>query len=560
MPGHGEDLARLQKNGILLDGEGAIAVGAKEGAMTKVLLQIFSANAIGPIFFEFIQRKGDEGFGEGNFRALFVSIEEDQLRRGVLQRTRRSDAMNVMTSTARVTSANAGYMSGFGNGFETEALPGALPVGRNSPQRCAYGLYAEQLSGSPFTAPRKTNERSWLYRIRRRSAHWAGSARRRPGLWRTAPARRSDLPIAPLRWDPIAAARGAASRSSKACAPSPPRATPAPRPAWARTSTLVTRSMQDEYFYNADGEMLFVPQQGSLRLWTEFGIIDIAPGEIAVIPRGVKLRVELPGGPARGYLCENYGGAFTLPERGPIGANCLANPRDFLTPVAAYEDRDAPGTLYVKWGGALWQADIARSPLDVVAWHGNYAPYKYDLRRFSPVGPILFDHADPSIFTVLTSPAETPGTANIDFVIFSDRWLVAENTFRPPWYHMNVMSEFMGLVYGVYDAKTGGGFVPGGISLHNTMLPHGPDIDAFEKASHAAPRAAQTRGHAGLHVRDALPPAHHAATPPKPPSGSRATATTAATSPAISTRHGPKRGRAPARGRRSGRPRARRRC
>ena len=263
--------------------------------------------------------------------------------------------------------------------------------------------------------------------------------------------------------------------------------------------------MEDEYFYNADGEMLFVPQQGELRLWTEFGIIDIEPGEIAVIPRGVKIRVELTGGPARGYLCENYGGAFTLPERGPIGANCLANPRDFLTPVAAYEDKDAPSKMYVKWGGTLWATDIDHSPLDVVAWHGNYAPYKYDLRRFSPVGPILYDHADPSIFTVLTSPSETPGTANIDFVIFPDRWLVAENTFRPPWYHMNVMSEFMGLIYGVYDAKTGGGFVPGGVSLHNTMLPHGPDMEAFEKASNVELKPAQAGRHARVHVRDALP-------------------------------------------------------
>ena len=219
---------------------------------------------------------------------------------------------------------------------------------------------------------------------------------------------------------------------------------------------LATRSMADEYFYNADGEMLLVPQQGELRLWTEFGVIDVAPGEVAVIPRGVKLRVELPAGePARGYLCENYGGALTLPERGPIGANCLANPRDFLTPVAAYEDREAPSKLSVKWGGTLWETEIDASPLDVVAWHGNYAPYKYDLRRYSPVGPVLFDHADPSIFTVLTSPSETPGTANIDFVCFPDRWLVAENTFRPPWYPMNVMSEFMGLIHGVYDAKTG---------------------------------------------------------------------------------------------------------
>jgi homogentisate 1,2-dioxygenase len=240
--------------------------------------------------------------------------------------------------------------------------------------------------------------------------------------------------------------------------------------------------MQDEYFYNADGELLIVPQQGALRLCTEFGIIVIEPGECAVIPRGVKMRVELAGAASRGYVCENYGGAFTLPERGPIGANCLANTRDFLTPVAAYEDRETASRLFVKWGGSMWVTELEQSPLDVVAWHGNYAPYKYDLRRFSPVGPILFDHADPSIFTVLTSPSEAPGTANVDFVIFPDRWLVAENTFRPPWYHMNVMSEFMGLVYGKYDAKPEG-FVPGGCSLHNTMLPHGPDVDAFETAS-----------------------------------------------------------------------------
>ncbi|MDE3032659.1 MAG: homogentisate 1,2-dioxygenase, partial [Acidobacteriota bacterium] len=243
-----------------------------------------------------------------------------------------------------------------------------------------------------------------------------------------------------------------------------------------------TRSMLNEFFYNADGELLIVPQRGQLRLHTEFGIMDLGPAEIAVIPRGVKFSVALPNGPASGYICENYGGAFTLPERGPIGANGLANPRDFLTPVAAYEDREAPCQLFVKWGGALWKTAMGHSPLDVVAWHGNYAPYKYDLRRFSPVGPLLFDHADPSIFTVLTSPSETPGTANVDFVCFPDRWLVAEDTFRPPWYHMNVMSEFMGLIYGRYDAKPEG-FEPGGFSLHNMMLPHGPDAEAFEAAS-----------------------------------------------------------------------------
>jgi homogentisate 1,2-dioxygenase len=384
---------------------------------------------------------------------------------------------------ARPGAGEAAYLSGFGNQFETEALRGALPMGRNSPQRCAYGLYAEQLSGSPFTAPRATNERTWLYRIRPTVANWGQFEKLKAGSWHTAPCAETEMPPAPLRWSPVPIPREQLSfiEGVRTVTTAGDAASQA---GMAAHLYFVTRSMVDEYFYNADAEMLFVPQEGDLRLWTEFGIIDIAPGEIAVIPRGVKLRVELRGGPARGYLCENYGGALTLPERGPIGANCLANPRDFLTPVAAYEDREAASQLYVKWGGAMWRAEISASPLDVVAWHGNYAPYKYDLRCFSPVGPILFDHADPSIFTVLTSPSETPGTANIDFVIFPDRWMVAENTFRPPWYHMNVMSEFMGLIYGVYDAKPGGGFEPGGISLHNSMLPHGPDVSAFEAASH----------------------------------------------------------------------------
>jgi homogentisate 1,2-dioxygenase len=247
---------------------------------------------------------------------------------------------------------------------------------------------------------------------------------------------------------------------------------------------LVTASMTREHMFNADGELLVVAQENGLVFRTEFGVIEIKPGEVCVIPRGVIFRVELTGGPARAYVCENYGAGFTLPDRGPIGANCLANRRDFETPVAAYEDGEEPSTLFVKWGGELYRTEIDHSPLDVVAWHGNYAPYKYDLRRFSPVGAVLFDHPDPSIFTCLTSPSETHGTANIDFVLFPERWSVAENTFRPPWYHRNIMSEFMGLVYGVYDAKPEG-FVPGGMSLHNMMLPHGPDSDAFRHASQA---------------------------------------------------------------------------
>ena len=373
------------------------------------------------------------------------------------------------------------YMSGFGNDFETESLPGALPVGRNSPQKCPYGLYAEQLSGSPFTAPRASNQRSWLYRIRPSVQHVGRFTKADIGQWRTAPCNEADTPPGQMRWsptplpsEPVTFLQGVRTMTTAGDA--------ATQAGMAAHIYVITQSMTDEYFANGDGEMLFVPQQGGLRLVTELGIIEASPGEVAVIARGMKFRVEIMDGPARGYICENYGAAFKLPERGPIGANCLANSRDFLTPVAWYEDRDAPSQFYLKVGGALWRSDIDHSPLDVVAWHGNCAPYKYDLRRFVPIGAILYDHPDPSIFTVMTAPSDTPGMANIDLVIFPERWLPAEDTFRPPWYHVNVMSEFMGLIYGVYDAKPQG-FVPGGMSLHNSMLPHGPDADAFEHAS-----------------------------------------------------------------------------
>lgn len=381
-----------------------------------------------------------------------------------------------------MANAEVKYMPGFGNDFETEALPGALPIGQNSPQRCAYGLYAEQLSGSPFTAPRGTNERSWLYRMRPSVRHTSKFQKIELPYWKTAPCiDEHEHPIAQLRWGAVPIPKeklnfisGIRTMTTAGDVNS--------QAGMSAGIYLVTESMVDDYFFNADGELLIVPQENKLCFFTEFGKIEVEPGEICIIPRGMKFKVELINGPARGYICENYGAKFTLPDRGPIGANCLANPRDFKTPVACYEDKDTPCTVTVKWCGKFYKTNIGHSPLDVVAWHGNYAPYKYNLRHYSPVGAILFDHPDPSIFTVLTAPSETAGTANIDFVIFPERWAVAEHSFRPPWYHMNIMSEFMGLIYGVYDAKPQG-FVPGGISLHNCMLPHGPDKEAFEHAS-----------------------------------------------------------------------------
>jgi homogentisate 1,2-dioxygenase len=374
------------------------------------------------------------------------------------------------------------YMPGFGNDFETEALPGALPQGQNSPQRPAYGLYAEQLSGSPFTAPRGTNERSWLYRIRPSVKHTGRFKRTEFPRWKTAPNMGDHaLALGQLRWNPLpmpnletdflsgirtmTTAGDANGQSGMA----------------AHVYTANT-SMVDDHFFNADGELLIVPQEGGIRVMTEMGTMDVTPGEICLIPRGMVFKVELMAGPVRGYICENYGAKFTLPDRGPIGANCLANPRDFKTPAAWYEEKEKPCRLFVKWCGGFHVTELDHSPLDVVAWHGNYTPYKYDLSTFSPVGAILFDHPDPSIFTVLTAPSGEEGTANVDFVIFPPRWLVAEHTFRPPWYHRNIMSEFMGLIRGQYDAKEEG-FVPGGVSLHNMMLAHGPDATGYQKAT-----------------------------------------------------------------------------
>jgi homogentisate 1,2-dioxygenase len=388
-----------------------------------------------------------------------------------------------MTTHAEpIAATNVSYQSGFGNEFSTEALPGALPQGQNAPQKVNYGLYAEQISGTPFTAPRAVNRRSWLYRIRPSVAH-------RPfqpmssGLLRSSPFDEVAAPPNQLRWRPLPI-------------PSKPTDFIDGLTTMAGNGDLQThtgvaihlyainRSMDERCLFNADGEMLFVPQLGGLSLRTEMGVLQVSPGEIAVIQRGIKFRVELLGESARGYICENYGQLFRLPELGPIGANGLANARDFQTPVASYEDRPGEFQVVAKFQGRLWSAQINHSPLDAVAWHGNYAPYKYNLDRFNCINTVSFDHPDPSIYTVLTAPSELPGTANVDFGIFPPRWLVAEHTFRPPWFHRNFMSEFMGLVRGEYDAKAEG-FVPGGASLHNCMAGHGPDSATFEKASAA---------------------------------------------------------------------------
>jgi len=382
--------------------------------------------------------------------------------------------MNVAIRPSETT-ASLAYQSGFGNEFASEAIAGALPVGQNSPQRVPFGLYAEQLSGTAFTVPRREARRTWLYRIRPSVVH--------PAFRRIDNGRLCGMLAAPtpnrLRWNPLPlpdaptdflaglTTIGANSEHT--------------HPAGVTVHMYLANRSMRRVFFDADGELLLVPQLGRLLLATECGRLEAKPGELAVVPRGMKFRVELLDDTARGYVCENHGAPLRLPDLGPIGANGLANARDFLAPAACYEDRDQPVELVEKFQGMLWSATLDHSPLDVVAWHGNNVPYKYDLARFNAIGTVSFDHPDPSIFTVLTSPSPVPGVANADFVVFPPRWLVAEHTFRPPWFHRNVMNECMGLIRGVYDAKASG-FHPGGISLHSSMSAHGPDAATTERA------------------------------------------------------------------------------
>jgi homogentisate 1,2-dioxygenase len=378
-----------------------------------------------------------------------------------------------------MSEAGLRYLTGFANEHMTEAVRGALPVGQNAPQRAPHGLYTEQISGTPFTAPRAENRRSWLYRIRPSAMHPV-FRKIDKALIRSTPFDEVPPPPNRLRWNPPPFSNEPADFIEGLVTMGGNGA------ASARSGVAVhiyraTKPMDHRVFFDADGELLIVPQMGRLLLATELGVMEAIPGEITVIPRGIKFRVTLPDGRARGYVCENYGALFRLPELGPIGANGLANPRDFRAPVAAFEDSEEPCEVIGKFEGNLWATELDHSPLDVVAWHGNYAPYVYDLECFNTIGTVSFDHPDPSIFTVLTAPSGVPGTANCDFVIFPPRWLVAEHTFRPPWFHRNYMNEFMGLVRGVYDAKAEG-FAPGGASLHNCMSAHGPDRATFEKA------------------------------------------------------------------------------
>ncbi|WP_374075723.1 homogentisate 1,2-dioxygenase [Bdellovibrio bacteriovorus] len=373
------------------------------------------------------------------------------------------------------------YLSGFGNHFSSEARPGALPQDQNSPQKAPLGLYPEQLSGSAFTAPRASNLYTWLYRLRPSVMH--KSYKPLKELTQKTFFKPQHTNPNQMRWNALPEINGHFIEGLRTVCGN---GSSHEQKGIHIHLYSFNKGMENSYMMNADGDFVFVPQMGSIQVKTELGFIEAEPGEIVLVPRGMKFQINPLNSPrCTGYVGENFGHPFHLPELGPIGANGLAHRRHFLTPVAAFEDKEGSFDLIGKFNGELWSAEMGHSPLDVVAWHGNYTPCKYDLRKFNTINTVSFDHPDPSIFTVLTSASDTPGTANVDFVIFPPRWMVAEHTFRPPYFHRNIMSEYMGLIYGEYDAKTAGGFMPGGGSLHNFFSAHGPDAETYEKASHA---------------------------------------------------------------------------
>lgn len=388
---------------------------------------------------------------------------------------------------AAAEATDASYLSGFGNEHATEALPGALPVGRNSPQKLPYGLYAEQVNGSAFTVPRSENQRSWLYRIYPTAAA--------QGAWARTHNERLDESDEPLetspercRWRPWTAEVGEIDFVDglfRLCQSGGARE----RRGMSLYVYAANRSMRNRVFSSVDGELIILPQQGSIRVRTEMGNLRVEPGEMVLLPRGIRFSVELQGDACKGFVCENLGMAFRLPERGLIGANGLANARDFLAPVAAYEVDDTRFESIAKFGGRIWSSTLSRTPFDVVAWHGTYAPFKYDMRRFNAVHSVSYDHTDPSVFTALTSPSGIAGVANVDFAVLPPRWIVANETFRPPYYHRNIMSEIVVSLRGAPESR-GTEYHVGSCHVHNAMAPHGPDPEILQKASNAplAPR------------------------------------------------------------------------
>ncbi|GJE85537.1 homogentisate 1,2-dioxygenase [Phanerochaete sordida] len=377
------------------------------------------------------------------------------------------------------------YQVGFGNWFTSEALPNVLPSGQNMPQKNKYDLYTEGMNGCPFTAPRAQNQHNWLYRIRPSVAHQGitKSAKQNPYLVAEFSLNDPKQSVSPERvaWRPDSVPANERVTFVHGIKSMAGNGSPLLREGVVLHTYACNASMERQAFVNSDGDFLLVPVAGRLDIQTELGRMMVFPGEVAVVQRGLKWKVSVPDGKAMGYIQEIFGMHYELPELGPLGASGLANPRDFEHPVAHFDVDQSDWEVLYKLGGQLWSCAQDHTPFDVVAWHGNYVPYKYDLDAFISCGSLSRDHMDPSVWTVLTARSKTPGVALADVIFAGERWDVAEKTFRPPYFHRNTATEIIGLISGDFGFERD--FAPGALSLETGFGAHGMESDAYDAAS-----------------------------------------------------------------------------
>ncbi|KAH9874017.1 hypothetical protein IAQ61_004645 [Plenodomus lingam] len=378
------------------------------------------------------------------------------------------------------------YQAGWGNRHQSEVIPGTLPVAQNNPQEVRFGLYTEGITYSAFAAPRAHNYSTYMYRCRPAAAHNGyvpfESKSNIQNCFLSLNPKVATLPEQ-AEWRPfplpkeeekIDFANGLHTLAGSG--------DPNIREGLALYVYMINSSMERRAFCNADGDFLICAQLGTLDIVTEMGKIFLQPGEICVIQRGIRFCMNLAPDTkvARGYITEVWGSMWELPDLGPLGGHGLANPRDFLYPVAAIDDN-----LHVDWqivnkiNGELVAIQQDHSPFDLVAWHGNVVPYKYDLTKFSSQNSTSIDHTDPSIFTVLTAKSRDPLTPLADFLWFGPRWDVATNTFRLPYFHRNSASEFLACLYGQGLGRSDD-FQPGGGSFEGGHTPHGGFHEGYQ--------------------------------------------------------------------------------
>ncbi|GAD98612.1 homogentisate 1,2-dioxygenase, putative [Paecilomyces variotii No. 5] len=376
------------------------------------------------------------------------------------------------------------YQVGFGNRFVSEAVPDTIPRdGRNLPQRANYDLYIEQLNGTTFVTCRKDMFNVWFHRIRPSCAHKAlKPLEYKHDIVSVFSSQNEGVSFVPFNneWGPLEIPlESKPTNFWQGIKTILGHGDPTLKEGVAVHQYAANLSMDKEAFVNHDGDYLFVPQQGRLDIQTELGRMMVLPGELFVIPAGLRFKVSLPDGPSRGYIQEIFGSHFELPDLGPIGSNGLALPQDFEIPVASYDLDTSSWEIITKLAGKLYHYEQAHTPFDVVGWHGNYVPYKYEIEKLLALSSSK-DQLDPSAYTILTAKSKIPGVSITDFCAFTPKWVNSLNSWRPPYYHRTMGAEVMGMVRGEYggSAKT---LEPGALTCDNAYVPHGETYDAWKK-------------------------------------------------------------------------------